>query len=137
MREVVLDASVVLNWFGNESESVDAARSLRAAFEAGELIVLAPSLLFLEIISVAGSCWRWQEAALGDLAVSLKALDFEQVEPDISRVARWTAQGLSAYDAAYVVIAEAARIELVTDDETILTVAPGIATPLAQEITGR
>lgn len=137
MRDVVLDASVVLKWFRDEGEGhVDAARSLRAAFAAGELLVFAPSLLLLEIVNVAGRRWGWKETALVELAASLDALGFELVEPDISRVARWTARGLTAYDAAYVAAAEAATIELVTDDELILTVAPGIATPLADEKSG-
>jgi predicted nucleic acid-binding protein len=55
------------------------------------------------------------------------------VEPDLSRVARWTARGLSASDAAYVAVAETAEVQLVTDDERILALAPAIATPLARE----
>ncbi len=137
MRDVVLDASVVLKWFRDKGEShVEAARSLRAAFAAGELLVFAPSLLLLEIVNVAGRRWGWQETALAELAASLDALGFELVEPDLSRVARWTARGLTAYDAAYVAVAEAATIELVTDDELILAVAPGVAMPLADEKTG-
>ena len=51
---------------------VEPARHLRAAFEAGELIVLAPPLLQLEIVNVAGRRWRWSEPSLVDLAVGLK-----------------------------------------------------------------
>jgi predicted nucleic acid-binding protein len=137
VRDVVLDASVVLKWFRAEGEShVEAARALRAAFAAGDLLVFAPSLLLLEIVNVAGRRWGWQETALAELAASLDALGLELVDPDLSRVARWTARGLTAYDAAYVAVAEAATIELVTDDELILVTAPGVATPLADEKTG-
>jgi hypothetical protein len=59
VTEVVLDAPVVLKWFRVEGERhLDPARSLRAAFEAGELIVFAPPLLRLEIVNLAGRRWR-------------------------------------------------------------------------------
>jgi predicted nucleic acid-binding protein len=110
VRDVVLDSSVVLKWFRGEGERhVESARALRAAFAAGELLVFAPSLLLLEIANVAGRRWGWNETALVELAASLDALGFA---------------------------AEAATVDLVTDDELILTVAPGIATPLADEKSG-
>jgi predicted nucleic acid-binding protein len=132
VRDVVLDASVVLKWFREEGERhVEAARALRAEFAAGELLVFAPWLLLLEMVNVAGRRWSWEETALTELAASLDALGFELVEPDLLRVARWTGRGLTASDAAYVAVAEAAAVELVTDDELILAVAPGVAIPLA------
>jgi predicted nucleic acid-binding protein len=131
MTEVVLDASVVLKWFRAEGERhVEPARRLRAAFEAGELIVLAPPLLHLEIVSVAGRRWRWSEPALDELAVALEDLGFDVREPELTRVARWTAQGLTAYDAAYVALADGEGIRLITDDDQIVAAAAGIATAL-------
>jgi predicted nucleic acid-binding protein len=131
VREAVLDASVVLKWFREGESRGEVALSLRRAYAAGDLFVFAPSLLPFEILNVAGRRWGWQERALVELADSLDALGFELVDPDLSRVARWTARGLTAYDAAYVAIAEAAAIELVTDDELIVSVTPGVATRLA------
>jgi hypothetical protein len=75
-----------------------AARSLRAAFEAGELIVFAPPSLRLEIVNVAARRWHWAESALVELAAALDELGFELVEPELARVAYWTARGLTAYD---------------------------------------
>jgi len=132
VTEAVLDASVVLKWFRGEGErNLAPARSLRRAFEAGELLVLAPPLLRLEIVNVAGRRWRWGEAALVDLAVALGDLGFELKEPDLDRVARWTSRGLRTYDAAYVALAEAETIRLVTDDDRIVATAPGVAAALA------
>ena len=132
MIEVVLDASVVLKWFRAEGERhIEAARALRTAFEAGELFVFAPALLRLEIINVAGWRWRWDEAALAELAVGLDDLGFELSEPDLTRVAHWTARGLTAYDAAYVAVAEATHTRLVTDDDLIVATAGQIAQSLA------
>lgn len=132
MTEIVLDASVVLKWFRADGERhVEPARSLRAAFEAGELIVFAPPLLRLEIVNVAGRRWRWPESALLELAGALDELGFELIEPDLARVACWTARGLTAYDAAYVAVAEAGGTQLVTDDDLLVTIADQIATALA------
>ncbi len=132
MNEAVLDASVVLKWFRAESErNLAAARSLRSAFEAGELVVLAPPLLRLEVVNVAGRRWRWGEEALVALAAALDDVGFTLREPDLARVAQWTARGLTAYDAAYVALAEAEEIPLVSDDDLIVALAPQIATALA------
>lgn len=67
---------------------------------------MLPSLLHLELIDVAGRRWRWDERALLDLAAGLEQLGFEVVEPRIDRVAAWVARVLTAYDAAYVAIAD-------------------------------
>ena len=133
MTEAVLDASVVIKWFRALGErNVDAARALRMSFEAGALIVFTPPLLRLEIVNVAGRRWRWDEPTLADLAGALDDLGFELTEPDLVRVAHWTARGLTAYDAAYVAVAEAVGASLVTDDDLIIESAGEIAQPLAE-----
>lgn len=133
MTEAVLDASVVIKWFRSEGERhVDDARALRRSFEAGKLIVFTPPLLRLEIVNVAGRRWRWEEAALVDLAAALDELGFEHTEPDLMRVAHWTAQGLTAYDGAYVAVAEAIGTRLITDDDLIVEIAEDTARPLAE-----
>jgi len=133
VTEAVLDASVVIKWFRSEGERhVDSARSLRRSFEAGELIVFTPPLLGLEIVNVAGRRWGWDEAALVDLAATLEELGFEQTEPELVRVARWTARGLTAHDGAYVALAEALGTRLITDDDLIVEVAKEIAQPLVK-----
>jgi predicted nucleic acid-binding protein len=132
MTEMVLDASVVMKWFRTEGERhLEPARSLRAVFERGKLIVFAPPLLRLEIVNVAGRRWRWSEDALLELADALDDLGFELLEPELARVAYWTARGLTAYDAAYVAVAEAQGTQLVTDDDVIVATAGDIATALA------
>jgi predicted nucleic acid-binding protein len=129
---VVLDASVVLKWFRSEGERhVEEARGFRAAYEAGDLLVFAPPLLYLEILNVAGRRWRLGEEALVALAGALEELGFELVEPPLEHVARWIARGLTAYDAAYAAVAETAAVTLVSDDSTILDLARDVAEPLA------
>src|SRR5439155_20943438 len=106
MRECVLDASVVLVWFAEEGATP--ARRLRVEYEAGDLAVLAPSLIHLEILNVAGRRLSWAPDPLQELAEALDDLSFELVEPDLTTVAKWVAAGVTAYDSAYVAVADAA-----------------------------
>jgi predicted nucleic acid-binding protein len=132
VREVVLDASVLLKWFRGEGERhADEARAFRTAYEAGELVVFAPPLLYLEVLNVAGRRWLFGEHDLLTLALALEDLGFELLEPPLERIAGWIARGLTAYDAAYVAAAEAAGTTLVSDDDLVLDVAGRIAQPLA------
>jgi predicted nucleic acid-binding protein len=130
MRERVLDASVVLKWFGPAEAGSQEAHQLRAEFKSGDLTVLAPALIFLEILNVAGRRWSWDAAELADLAAGLDDVPFMIVEPPLSAVGRWVSRGLTAYDAAYVAVAEAAGVPLVTDDATIIDAAPAETEPL-------
>jgi predicted nucleic acid-binding protein len=131
LREAVLDASVVLKWFHSEGEGrVAEARELRSRFEAGDLYVLVPPLLWLEVVNVAARRWHWTGKALDQLAEALPRVGFEAVQPGLPRVAAWAARGLTAYDAAYVTVAEEAGVHLLTDDAEIVRVAPEIATAL-------
>jgi predicted nucleic acid-binding protein len=132
MRECVLDASVILLWFtGSRGPGAASARKLRAEFERGELAILAPPLLPLEILNVSGRRWGWDGEALQGLAQALDDLALELVQPDLPSVARWVAEGLTASDAAYVAVADEASIPLLTSDTEILRVADAVAQPLA------
>lgn len=133
MREAVLDASVVLKWFHREEEvHAEAAGVLRGDFEAGELRVIAPPLLWLEIINVAARRWRWDSSQLEALAASLSELGFELVEPEPETIARWAGRGLTAYDAAYVAVAEETGVPVITDDSQICQLAAELSEPLGE-----
>ena len=132
MSEAVLDASVVVHWFQPQQEGRGPeAHSLRVEFEAGQLRVLAPPLLWLEVTNVAARRWHWPEAQLGRLAAAWPGLGFELIEPDPAFVAQWAGEGLTAYDAAYVALAKETGAPLITDDAEILRIAPRYATALS------
>jgi predicted nucleic acid-binding protein len=134
VTEVVLDASVVIKWWRADGEGhVEEARSLRAAFEAGDLAVVAPRLLFIEILNAFGRRWRWAQPDLLALAEALGSLGIEVEDPELTSVAGWTARGLTAYDASYVALAEGRGIDLVTDDAAILRAVPDLARSLPDE----
>jgi predicted nucleic acid-binding protein len=130
LREAVLDASVVLKWFAAEQRGSFEARELRTEYEAGRLSVVVPSIFFLELLNVAGRRWRWEADAVLELADTLGDLAFEVGEPELPSVASWVARGLTAYDAAYLALAEERKMALVTDDSAIVEQAPGVSRPL-------
>jgi hypothetical protein len=135
--DLVLDATVVLPWFRTGSgSSLEASRRLRTDFEAGRLAVTVPSLLYLEVVNVAGRQWGWDESALVDLANHLEGIGFEVAEPPLPFVASWVARGLTAYDATYVALAEVRGISLVTGDRDVLKRAGGIARSAASVVGG-
>ena len=133
MTEAVLDASVVLKWFGAEAEPNDEqALTLRARLLAGTLSLVSPSLLRLELLNVAGRRWGYGETQLLNLAAAIDDLGFEFREPGLVGVAVWTGRGLTAYDASHVALAEKASLPLITDDRRILGVAGDVAFALAR-----
>lgn len=92
--------------------------------------MVAPSLLFLEILNVAGRSWGWTDGELLALAEPLRQLAIEVVEPRLGLVAGWVGRGLTAYDAAYLALAEERGIHVITDDRAILDTAGDRARPL-------
>lgn len=133
MRDVVVDASVVVKWLRPAGEAqVPEADAVLGAFESGRLRFLAPSLLPLEVVNAAGRKWRWPAERLDALVEALAGLRIELVEPRLPAVARWTAEGLTAYDAAYVAVAEVSGALLVTADEQLVALAGAVALPLTE-----
>ena len=130
MREVVFDASVVVKWFAAEQRGSLEALELRDDYRAGRLSVVVPSLLFLELLNVAGRRWRWEPEAVVELAEALAYLSFEVSEPELPSVAAWVSRGLTAYDAAYATLAEERELTLVTDGDAVIELAPEISRAL-------
>jgi predicted nucleic acid-binding protein len=130
LREVVLDASVVLKWFAAGQRGSFEAHEMRDDYQAGRLSVVVPSLLFLELLNVAGRRWRWEAEAVVELAEALADLSFEVSEPELSSVASWVSRGLTAYDAAYVALAETRELSLITDDDATIEINPGTSCAL-------
>ncbi len=130
MREVVLDASVLIKWYSDEPRSKK-ARILLERFNAGELFVVVPPLAFLELLNVAGRRWLWPDDPLLDFVDSLTALGLEIEQPALTDVARWVSAGLSASDACYAALAESRGIRLITDDEGMLASARDNAVALS------
>lgn len=131
MRTLVLDASVVVKWFRGDEPHVAEARDLLAEYRSGALVVVAPRLLPLELLSAAGRGWGWPAAELTRLAAALERLGLDYREPPLSEVADWVGRGLTSSDAVYAAVASSADLRLVTDDDRLLTAAAPVAQRLA------
>ena len=132
MRSAVVDASVAVKWFRREAKTHhEAALTIRRDFEAGDLHLAAPHLLLLEVLNVFGRRWQWRAQPLLNLAVELDDLAFDLIPPETQRIAPWISRGLSAYDGAYVAVAEQLGVPLVTTDERVIAASDGIAVHLA------
>lgn len=133
MSDLVVDASVVTKFFSPSPERfVDQATMLGDAIAEGRVRCRAPELLVLEVLNVGARRWKLEEPALRVLVAAIEDLGIDLVAVDYGRVAAWSARGLSAYDAAYVAVAESASLRLITDDEQIVQVAGDIALPLSR-----
>lgn len=86
MSEVVLDASVLLKWFRAQGERHrEAALGLYGQFARGELLVVVPPLLFLELLNVAARRWGWEIERLERFAADLGRIGL------VVRHPRWAA----------------------------------------------
>jgi predicted nucleic acid-binding protein len=130
--DLVIDANVVLAWLRPQERLAAQAAALVAAFRAGTVCCIVPPLSAYEVLNVAGRKWRQPSARLEALAELYGRLGLRVVEPPLREVARWTARGLTAYDAAYVAVAERTGATLVTGDDEVVARAPERAHPLAR-----
>ncbi len=121
--EIVVDSSVLIKWFrAKDEEKLTQARKLRRDYQAARIVIVVPPLLYLEILNTAASRWKWRAAQLARFAERLIDYGFRVQEPPLARVAYWAGQGLSAYDACYVALAEHRHTAVVTADAKMLAV---------------
>jgi predicted nucleic acid-binding protein len=132
VRQACVDASIIIKWYKPENEhDRDAALRLRRAFDEGETQLVAPSLLALELVNSLGRRWNWPAVDLRNLVPAFADLGLQLVEPDLGMVVDWVLRGLTAYDAAYVAVAEELGHPLVTADARLIAAAAGIAVHVA------
>lgn len=129
MSQVVVDASVALAWFRTEEASTD-ADALTESHRDGSLQIVVPPIFPLELLNISARRWHWVDAELRALVQALEELELGRGEPALELTRYWTAAGLTAYDASYVALAEELGCELVTADDAVLALAPGVARPL-------
>jgi predicted nucleic acid-binding protein len=122
---VVLDASVGVPLVRNELASSGISHQIHELREGHRLIV--PFLFWLEIVNVLGRRYHAPPQAILEAVVDLESAGLETVELDrpmlllaIDAVVR---HGLTAYDAAYLALADAADAQLLTADATLAAAA--------------
>ena len=127
MTALVVDASVALALLRGEPGAAEAGRRLREQVMAGEPI-LVPALFWLEVVNVLAHRYRWPPDAIVEAVYELQQAGMTTAEIGrpatlgvIDAIGR---SGLTAYDAVYLVLAEATDARLLTAD-TALAAAAG------------
>ena len=120
-RRLVVDACVVLKWQRDDEDDVDRALALRDDFLiAGVVTLEAPTLLVYELVNGIRSAARRARLAPeveSEALANLLACGIRLHAPDGERVLSLARRfAISAYDAAYVAVAEALGSELWTAD---------------------
>lgn len=123
--KVIVDASVVVKWFLDDEEEVDAARRLRDHFTSFKVQVLAPSLIFCEVGNAFLVAHRLKRLTLKSAAA--KVQDFLDVSLPIFFPSQTLKAAfdlackhqLSVYDALYVALAQFEGCDFYTGDKKL------------------
>jgi predicted nucleic acid-binding protein len=123
---LVVDASVAIGIVRRESVRDQALAQLGQRRRRGSRL-LVPSLFWVEVLNVLGRRYLLAPPDMLEALVELEAAGLETVELDrpmlllaLDAVVR---HGLTAYDAAYLALADAADAQLLTADATLAAAA--------------
>lgn len=126
MRGLVVDASAALELLRDEPGRALVQRHLRQCAGEGEPL-LVPALFWLEVVNVLATRYRYPPASIVEAVYELEQVGIATAEVGrpgvlavIDSVGRY---GLTAYDAAYLVLAESADARLLTADVRLASVA--------------
>jgi predicted nucleic acid-binding protein len=75
MKQIVIDANVVVKWFIEEGNSTK-ARILRDKFIGKEIKLITPSLLYFEVLNALKYSKLFNQAELNDAEESLENYGF-------------------------------------------------------------
>ncbi len=122
MRQIVLDASVVLKWFLVDEENGQNALDLLIKFVSNEIEILAPSLLEYEVINglfIAQKRGRIKDEKLisaieGFIDLEIKLKDLSHFYSKMMHYRK--VYHCSTYDASYLALAEVEKIPMITSD---------------------
>ncbi len=124
LGEFVVDASVAAKLYFIEEDSALAFAIVRTASR-----LVAPDLLFLEIASIGAKRARRGEASLEDGMDALKSVAnlLTETAPSAELAERAfflaATHGFSAYDAAYIALAETRGLKVLTADARLIRIA--------------
>jgi len=127
MKQVVIDANVVVKWFIEEKNSTK-ARILRDKFIGKEIKLITPSLLYFEVLNALKYSNLFNQAELNDAGESLENYGFnvitikKKIREQMVKIA--VEHDLSIYDASYLGLSIAMETILCTADEKIIKKLP-------------
>jgi len=122
IKEVVLDASIVVKWFSDE-KATDSAVKVRDDHIAGRLTVVSPDLMIYEVSNALRYSPALDAKDVEDATNSILDLQLDIVPPNEEMLRRAIIhafkQGITVYDACYLALAEFMGIEFITADEKL------------------
>ena len=122
--KIVVDASVVVRWFVEERYSKEAL-IIRDSFIEGLVDIIAPSLLYFEVLNALKYSGAFGEDELKKVARILEDYQFTIYELNGAYAEKAVEiamrKGITIYDASYVALALIEGAELYTADEKLLT----------------
>ena len=125
MKQLVIDASVVLKWYLSDEEHAESALEILEGHVSDRLSLLAPALLEYEVANSLAIAKRRARVVDSD---ALKAMDgftnlgieLYRLSPHFPKVLIYCDKyKLSAYDSAYVALADEMKTQLVTADKRL------------------
>lgn len=127
MKQIVIDANVVVKWFIEEKDS-SKARILRDKFIGKEIKLITPSLLYFEVLNALKYSKLFNQAELNDAGESLENYGFniitikKKIREQMVKIA--VEHDLSIYHASYLGLSIAMETILCTADEKIIKKLP-------------
>ena len=125
MKRAVVDASVILKWYLLDKAHGAQAVALLQKCIAGELEILAPSLLTYELMNglvIAGLRARLDQNTIalsfsGFMSLGIRFYDLSFFADKVLQYCRL--YGRSVYDSSYLALAEQEGVDLITADERL------------------
>jgi len=127
MKQIVIDANVVVKWFIEEKDSTK-ARILRDKFIGKEIKLITPSLLYFEVLNALKYSKLFNQAEINDAGESLENYGFnvitikKKIREQMVKIA--VEHDLSIHDASYLGLSIAMETILCTADEKIIKKLP-------------
>jgi predicted nucleic acid-binding protein len=125
MKRMVVDASAILKWYLLDEAHGAQALVLLQQCTAGELEILAPSLLAYELMNglvIAGRRARLDQNAIslsfkGFMSLGIRFYEFSFFADKMLQYCHL--YGRSVYDSSYLALAEQEGVDLITADERL------------------
>jgi predicted nucleic acid-binding protein len=127
--QAVIDPSALFSWLLPDEAPSQAVAGCLKALDQGRVVFLVPDLFPYECANILTVCLRrgrLESEALADVHQFIRDLPLTQVsvsggQETLTGLSRET--GLSAYDAAYLAVAETARCPLISNDRLLVKAA--------------
>lgn len=127
MTELVVDASIFVCLFDQESAKTRWAEQLMELTSKGDFLMLCPDLVLLELTNVLVKMKKVKPKEVVKFIKTLESIgvEFMQLLPqDTEEVAKFMKKyGLTAYDACYLFLSRESESMLVTEDKELLKVS--------------